>query len=97
MGKKKPLTPGEEKQPPSFEARLKLIKRLEEIRGSSVFCYLTSLRPNVAAAIVINGSHIGERVYADVIKNNKTQQFDLCVTKPYLEKGLFTVHFDITK
>jgi hypothetical protein len=51
----------------------------------------------IAKAIVINGSHIGERVYADVIKNNKTQQFDLCVTKPYLEKGLFTVHFDIPK
>jgi hypothetical protein len=49
MGKKKPSTAAEEEQPPSFEARLKLIKRLEELRGSSVICYLTSLRQNVAS------------------------------------------------
>jgi hypothetical protein len=31
--------------------RLKLIRRIEELRGSSVICYLTSLRPNVPARI----------------------------------------------
>jgi hypothetical protein len=51
MVKKKPPPPPEAEQPPSWEARLKLIKRLEEVRGSSVICYLTSLRPNVAAAM----------------------------------------------
>lgn len=49
----------------------------------------------IAKSIVINGSHIGERVFADVVKNTETEQFELCVTKPYLEKGLFTVHFNI--
>ena len=49
----------------------------------------------IAKSIEINGSHIGERVFADVVKNGETQQFELCVTKPYLEKGLFTVHFNI--
>jgi hypothetical protein len=39
----------EEEKLSGSEARLKLIKRLEELRGSSVICYLTSLRPNVAA------------------------------------------------
>jgi hypothetical protein len=29
--------------------RLKVIKQIEEIRGSTVLCYLTSLRPNVLA------------------------------------------------
>ena len=38
MGKKKQSTPADEEQPPSFETRLKLIKRLEELRGSSVIC-----------------------------------------------------------
>src|SRR5262249_25723388 len=49
MARKKSPTAPEEDQPPSFEARLKLIKRLEELRGSSMICYLTSLRPNISA------------------------------------------------
>jgi hypothetical protein len=49
----------------------------------------------IAKSIVINGSHVGERVFADVVKNNKTREFELCVTKPYLEKGMLTVHFNI--
>jgi hypothetical protein len=51
MAKKKQPTPAEEEQVASFEARLQLLKRLEEIRGSSIICSLTSLRPNVAAAM----------------------------------------------
>jgi hypothetical protein len=51
----------------------------------------------IARAIMINGSHIGERVFADVVKNSKTRQFELCVTKPYLERGLFTIHFNNSK
>jgi hypothetical protein len=49
----------------------------------------------IAKSIIINGGHIGERVFADVIRNAETKQFELYVTKPYLEKGLFTIHFNI--
>jgi hypothetical protein len=35
----------------SVDARIALIKRLEKLRGSTVICYLTSVRQNVAAAI----------------------------------------------
>lgn len=31
----------------SLERRIELIRRIEELRGSKVICYLTSLRPNV--------------------------------------------------
>ena len=51
MAKTKGVNPSARRQRGFFEARLKLIKRLEEMRGSSVFCYLTSLRPNVMAAM----------------------------------------------
>ena len=33
----------------SYSERLKLIKQIEEIRGSQLLCYLTSIRPNVSA------------------------------------------------
>jgi hypothetical protein len=49
MAKKKPAGPDAQELLPSLEARLKLIKRLEELRGSSLICYLTSLRPNLPA------------------------------------------------
>ncbi len=51
----------------------------------------------IARSIVINGSHIGERIFADVVKNSETREFELCVTKPYLETGLLTIHFNIPK
>ncbi len=35
----------------SSEKRKALISRIEELRGSSVICYLTSLRPNVPGMI----------------------------------------------
>jgi hypothetical protein len=49
----------------------------------------------IAKSMVVNGSHIGERVFADVVQNSETKQFELCVTKPYLETGLLTIHFNI--
>jgi hypothetical protein len=64
MARKKQPAPPDEDQLSSFEARVKLIKRLEELRGSSVICYLTSLRPNVAAqmgedAVRVFFDHLG--------------------------------------
>lgn len=35
----------------ALENRIALIKRIEEIRGSTVICYLTSLRPNISSQI----------------------------------------------
>jgi ClpP class serine protease len=35
----------------AFVDRLQLIKKIEEMRGSRVICYLTSLRPGVPAAM----------------------------------------------
>ena len=39
----------------SVAERKTLIKRIEEIRGSSVICFLTSLRQNVPGQIVPDG------------------------------------------
>jgi hypothetical protein len=49
MSKKKTPAPPEEGSSSSFETRIKLIKKLEEIRGSSIICYITSLRQGVTA------------------------------------------------
>lgn len=35
----------------AFKERIKLIKQVEKLRGSSVICFLTSVRPNLAAQI----------------------------------------------
>jgi hypothetical protein len=48
----------------AFADRIKLIERLEKLRGSSVLCFLTSLRPNVAAqmsedAVRVFFDHLG--------------------------------------
>lgn len=51
----------------------------------------------IAKSIVINGSHIGERIFADVVSHPRSSDFELCVTKPYLEKGLLTIHFNFSK
>lgn len=49
----------------------------------------------IAKTIVVNGTHIGERIFTDVVKNKSTNEYELHVTKPYLEKGLMTVHFNM--
>jgi hypothetical protein len=38
----------------AFADRLKVIRQIEEIRGSRVICYLTSLRPNVPAPLEVD-------------------------------------------
>ncbi len=35
----------------SSEKRIELIRQIEDLRGSRVICYLTTLRPNLAVAI----------------------------------------------
>lgn len=60
------------------------------IEGNSVENCLQA----ISKSIVINARHIGENVFADVIKDSKTGKYELYVTKPYLEKGMFTVHFN---
>lgn len=47
----------------------------------------------ICKTIMVNGNHIGEQIYADVISNEESGNYELYVTKPYLEKGLFTIHF----
>lgn len=47
----------------------------------------------ICRTIMVNGNHIGEQIYTDVIQNDETGDYEMYVTKPYLEKGLFTVHF----
>jgi len=51
----------------------------------------------IAKTVVINGNHIGENIFADVVKNNSTNEYDLFITRPYLSNGLMTVHFDMDK
>lgn len=45
----------------------------------------------ICKTIMVNGRHIGENLYADVIAND--DNYEIYVTKPYLEKGLLTIHF----
>lgn len=47
----------------------------------------------VATAIVTNFRHIGVNVSACVVENEETGGYDLLVTKPYMERSMFTVHF----
>ncbi|MDB5223372.1 MAG: hypothetical protein JWN83_2039 [Chitinophagaceae bacterium] len=47
----------------------------------------------VCKSIMVNGNHIGEHIYADAIINDESGDYEIYVTKPYLEKGLFTIHF----
>jgi len=51
----------------------------------------------IAKTVMVNGNHIGERLFADVVKNNSTNEIELYITKPYLENGLMTVHFSMGK
>lgn len=63
-----------------------------EISGRTTDCE-ECLRA-VAKSININALLIGEKVFADVARNSKTGELELYVTKPYLENGMFTVHFN---
>lgn len=47
----------------------------------------------IAKSIGVNAGLVGERVFADVARNQKTGELELYATKPYLENGMFTVHF----
>ena len=47
----------------------------------------------IAKSIVTNAGLIGEKVFANVVRDPDTGDYDLYVTKPYLSNGMFTVHF----
>ncbi len=48
----------------------------------------------IAKSIVVNAAQIGEKVYADVTQNQKSGEYELYVTKPYLENGMMIVNFN---
>ncbi|MEU6987866.1 hypothetical protein ABZ946_31300 [Streptomyces sp. NPDC046324] len=47
----------------------------------------------IAKSIMTNAAFLGEKVFAGVARNEDTGDFELYVTKPYLENGMFVVHF----
>jgi hypothetical protein len=47
----------------------------------------------IAKAVVANALAVGEKVAADVARNEKTGGWDLYVTKPLLEAGIATIRF----
>lgn len=47
----------------------------------------------IAKTITVNASLVGEKVVTDVVRNRRTGEVELYVTKPYLDNGMFTVHF----
>lgn len=47
----------------------------------------------IAKSIMVNAALVGEKVLADVAKDPNTGELELYVTKPYLQNGMFTVHF----
>jgi IPT/TIG domain len=47
----------------------------------------------IASAIVTNFGHIGVTVAAAVAENEETGDYELFVSKPYLERSMLTVHF----
>ncbi len=60
----------------AFADRLPLIRKIEELRGSAVICYLTSLRPNVSAQIAEDAV----RVFFDhlaALPNRKVEKLDI--------------------
>lgn len=60
----------------AFAERLTLIKKLEQLRGSKVICYLTSLRPNVSAQMAEDAV----RVFFDhlaTLPNRKVEKLDI--------------------
>lgn len=50
----------------------------------------------IAKSVVVNGNHIGAPIFADVVGNESTNEFELYVTRPYLENALMTVHFGVS-
>lgn len=48
---------------------------------------------SIAKSINVHGLLIGEKVFADVARNEETGELELYVTKPYLENGMATLHF----
>jgi hypothetical protein len=60
----------------AFADRLPLIKKIEDLRGSKVICYLTSLRPNVSAQMAEDAV----RVFFDhlaTLPNRKIDKLDI--------------------
>ncbi|MGW8367029.1 IPT/TIG domain-containing protein [Streptomyces wedmorensis] len=47
----------------------------------------------IAKSIMTNAAFLGEKVFAGVARNADTGEHELYVTKPYLENGMFVVHF----
>ncbi|MEX0171166.1 IPT/TIG domain-containing protein [Streptomyces sp. LMG1-1-1.1] len=47
----------------------------------------------IAKSIMTNAALLGERVHAGVARNDASGEYELYVTKPYLENGMFVVHF----
>ncbi|MEU4067287.1 hypothetical protein AB0F25_33645 [Streptomyces wedmorensis] len=47
----------------------------------------------IAKSITTNAAFLGEKVFACVARNADTGEHELYVTKPYLENGMFVVHF----
>ncbi|MFB6838358.1 hypothetical protein [Streptomyces sp. NPDC056361] len=47
----------------------------------------------IAKSIMTNAALLGEPVHAGVARNDATGEHELYVTKPYLENGMFVVHF----
>ena len=48
----------------------------------------------IAKGISVHAGLIGERVVATVSRDGESANWDLYVTKPYLENGMLTIHFD---
>ena len=48
----------------------------------------------IAESIIANANLVGEKVFADIARSEKTEELELYVTKPYLVNGMFTVRFN---
>jgi len=47
----------------------------------------------IAKSITVNANLMGEKLFADVARNDQTGDLDLYVTKPYLSNGMVTLRF----
>jgi hypothetical protein len=47
----------------------------------------------IAKSICLNAGLVGEKVFAGVMRNPQNGEYELFVTKPYLERGMLTMHF----
>ena len=47
----------------------------------------------IAKSITVHAAHIGEKVFADVVRNHQSGGLDQYVKKPHLSNGMVTVHF----